>query len=99
MISRSLHVPGSDSSALTTRYCGLDLLFLGMKDHFSPEGKPAPPRPRRPDAFMSAMMRSGPRRTSSLVRYQSPRFFAPSRNCESSLYRLVKMRSLSVSPP
>ena len=72
MISRSLHVPGSDSSALTTRYCGVAVLFLGMNDHLRPEGKPAPPRPRRPDAFMSAMIVSGPRSTSSLVLCQSP---------------------------
>ena len=50
----------------------VDLLFLGMNDHFSPEGKPAPPRPRRPEAFMSAMIRSGPSSTMSFVLYQSP---------------------------
>ena len=42
----SLHVPGSDSSALTTRYLGLGL-SCGTNDHFMPVGKPAPPRPRR----------------------------------------------------
>ena len=42
----SLQVPGSDSSALTTRYFGLGL-SCGMKPHFMPVGKPAPPRPRR----------------------------------------------------
>ena len=44
----SLHVPGSDSSALITKKDGRPSLFLGMKDHFKPEGNPAPPLPRRP---------------------------------------------------
>ena len=46
MSGMSLQVPGSDSSALTTRYFGLGL-SCGTKDHFMPVGKPAPPRPRR----------------------------------------------------
>ena len=79
MISRSLHVPGSDSSAFTTRYCGVAVLFFGMNDHLRPEGKPAPPRPRSPEAFMSAMICSGPISTSSFVLCQSPRFLAASR--------------------
>ena len=48
------------------------LLFFGMNDHFRPLGKPAPPRPRRPEPFISEMMVSGPRSTISLVLYQSP---------------------------
>ena len=36
----SLQVPGSDSSALTTRYFGFGL-SCGMKLHFIPVGKPA----------------------------------------------------------
>src|SRR6478736_5360612 len=43
MISRSLQVPGSDSSALTTRYCG-PVGCLGMNDHFRPVPNPAPPQ-------------------------------------------------------
>ena len=44
--SRSLKVPGSDSSALQTRY--LSIVPLGMKDILRPIAKPAPPRPRTP---------------------------------------------------
>ena len=49
--SRSLKVPGSDSSALQTRY--LSIVPLGRKDAFLPIAKPAPPRPRTPDAWSS----------------------------------------------
>ena len=49
--SRSLNVPGSDSSALHTRY--LSIMPRGMKDIFLPIAKPAPPRPRTPDARIS----------------------------------------------
>ena len=58
MSGMSLQVPGSDSSALTTRYCGLGL-SCGMKPHFMPVGKPAPPRPRRPESLTAVMMASG----------------------------------------
>ncbi len=54
----SLQVPGSDSSALTTRYLGFGL-SCGMNDHFMPVGKPAPPRPRRPESLTAAMIASG----------------------------------------
>ena len=53
----SLQVPGSDSSALTTRYFGFGL-SCGMKPHFMPVGKPAPPRPRRPESFTAVMTSS-----------------------------------------
>ena len=67
MSSRSLNVPGSDSSALQTRY--LSIVPLGMNDAFLPIEKPAPPRPRRPDATSSVTSASrgicSPRRRTS----------------------------------
>ncbi len=57
MSSRSLNVPGSDSSALQTRY--LSTCVLGMNEIFLPLGKPAPPRPRRPEASSSSSTVSG----------------------------------------
>src|SRR6476620_8804898 len=58
MSRRSLQVPGSLSSAFTTMYLGLGDV-RGTKLHFMPVGKPAPPRPRRFDAFISSMIASG----------------------------------------
>ena len=78
MISRSLHVPGSPSSALTTKYFGLpSVTGTFMNDHLRPVGKPAPPRPRRPESLTCCWIHSGPLRIISFVLYQSPRDSAP----------------------
>ena len=55
--SRSLKVPGSDSSALHTRY--LSMSPCGRKAALRPAGKPAPPRPRSPEASISATTADG----------------------------------------
>ena len=65
----TLHVPGSDSSALTTRKDGRPSVFFGMNDHFKPEGNPAPPRPLRPESFISCTIQSGPIHMISFVWY------------------------------
>ena len=57
-IRRSLQVPGSLSSPLQSTYFGLTDC-LGTNDHFIPVLNPAPPRPRKPEFFTSAMMASG----------------------------------------
>src|SRR5438270_13411189 len=95
MISRSLQVPGSDSSALTTRYDGRAGSAFGMNDHFSPVGKPAPPRPRRPEAFISAMIQSLPLSISAFVLSHAPRARAPSRPQAPKPQRLVQLGSFA----
>ena len=55
--SRSLNVPGSDSSALQTRY--LAISPLGRNDAFWPILKPAPPRPRMADCEISSTIAAG----------------------------------------
>src|SRR5699024_8414955 len=80
----SLHVPGSASSALTTRYLGLGL-SLGMKPHFIPVGNPAPPRPRRPESLTMSMMSSpsmGPSDDKTLRRAWYP----PARSYDSRVH-------------
>ena len=54
----SLNAPGSDSSALTTRYFGFALL-RSISDALRPIGKPAPPRPRRFEAISASIRSSG----------------------------------------
>ena len=54
MMSRSLNVPGSPSSVLQTTYFAPGK-ERGIKLHFNPVGKPAPPRPRKPEVFTSSI--------------------------------------------
>ena len=54
----SLNVPGSLSSALQQMYFGSGV-SLSTNCHLSPVGKPAPPRPRSPDAFTNSMTSPG----------------------------------------
>jgi hypothetical protein len=53
-----MNAPGSPSSALQMTYFRSPGASRA-KRHFFPVGKPAPPRPRRPDVSTSAMTSSG----------------------------------------
>ncbi len=55
--SRSLKVPGSDSSALQTRY--LTMSPWGRNEILRPIWNPAPPRPRMPDSMIWVRTSSG----------------------------------------
>ncbi len=53
-----MKAPGSPSSPLQTTYLGPPGARR-VACHLMPVGKPAPPRPRRPEAVISATMPSG----------------------------------------
>ena len=57
MSSRSLKVPGSDSSALQQRYFSMSP--RGRNEPFLPIEKPAPPRPLSPDSSIWKIRSSG----------------------------------------
>ncbi len=57
-IARSIKAPGSPSSALQMIYFSSPLASL-VSSHFRPVGKPAPPRPRRPDVLITEITFSG----------------------------------------
>ena len=55
----SMNAPGSPSSALQTTYFSSPSA-LRHASHLRPVGKPAPPRPRRPERLTSSRTASGP---------------------------------------
>src|SRR5438034_2745401 len=81
MISRSLKAPGSDSSALTTRYEGFAPL-RSTRLALRPVGKPAPPRPRSVDVTSSSTSTSG-----SIPRAFSRAAYPPTARYSSSCVR------------
>ena len=60
MTARSMNAPGSPSSALQMMYFTSPSL-LRARSHLMPVGKPAPPRPRMPEALISSITSSGAR--------------------------------------
>ena len=56
--ARSMNAPGSPSSALQMRYFSSPFA-LRAAFHLNQVGKPAPPRPARPDTLISSITASG----------------------------------------
>ena len=59
MIMRSAKVPESPSSALQTMYFCWGGVSATVR-HLMPVGKPAPPRPRKPEVTTSSTIAFGP---------------------------------------
>ena len=57
--TRSLNVPGSDSSALQTRWWGRTG-WRATASHLRPVGNAAPPRPTSPESVTSRITAAGP---------------------------------------
>jgi len=55
-----------------------------MNDHLVPVENPAPPRPRKPEAFTSSIIASWPFSKMALVLSQSPRARAPAKRQSSN---------------
>ena len=55
---RSMNAPGSPSSALQTMHLSSPSA-RAPASHFTPHGKPPPPRPRSPEAFISSITWAG----------------------------------------
>ena len=66
----SINAPGSPSSALhTTNFLSVGPAgFFEAASHLEPVGKPAPPLPRRPEVFTSAITSWGVREVKHLPR-------------------------------
>jgi hypothetical protein len=51
------------------------ILIVGMKDHFIPVGKPAPPRPRKPEFLTTSVTSVGFIVVTAFLNAAKPPFF------------------------